>query len=251
MRSRDVQRRGGCTVKFTRRGAVATITLNRPQVLNAYNLAMRDDLHEALGAVADDPSVRVLVLRGAGRAFSSGGDLSEFGSAPSPLAARWVRWRRDVWGRLRGLRAVTIAAVHGYATGSGLEMALLCDLLIVADDAVLALPECALGLIPGVGGTQTLARAVGTGRALAMLLAGVRLDAREAVRVALANRRVARRDLDGAVAALADRIAAGPPTVVTAIKRCVNEGVELPLHEGLALERRLAAAVTIDGDDAS
>src|SRR5262249_32508979 len=128
-------------------------------------MAMRDDLYAVFGAADEDPEVRALVLRGRGRAFSTGGDLTEFGTAPSPFVAREVRWRRDVWGRLLGLRAASIAAVHGYAVGGGFEMALLCDLCLAADDARFALPETGLGMIPGVGGTQTLPRRGGPGRA--------------------------------------------------------------------------------------
>jgi enoyl-CoA hydratase/carnithine racemase len=109
--------------------------------------------------------VRVLVLRGAGRAFSTGGDLREFGSAPSPVVARAVRFQRDVWGRLLELRAATLAAVHGPTVGGGMEMMLLCDVRIAASDTRMALPETGLGMIPGVAGTQTLPRAVGLARA--------------------------------------------------------------------------------------
>jgi enoyl-CoA hydratase/carnithine racemase len=231
------------TLLFAVEDAVATITLNRPEVLNAYDVAMRDDLYAVLSAVADDPGIRAVVLRGAGRAFCSGGDVTEFGTAPSPLVARRVRWRRDVWGVLQSLRAITIAAVHGHAAGSGLEMALLCDLLVLAQDAVLSLPECALGMIPGVGGTQTLPRAAGAGRALDMVLTGRRIDGREAVRIALANRCVPRATLDAVARGLAERIATLPPAVAAAIKHCVNHGAELSVSEGLALERRVAGAL--------
>ncbi len=120
------------TVEYDRRGAVAVVTLNRPDKLNAYNVAMRDDLFVALGVADADPEVRVVVLGGNGPAFSTGGDVAEFGSAPSPFVARAVRWQRDVWGRLLRLRAATIAAVHGYTVGGGLEMAMLCDLCVAA-----------------------------------------------------------------------------------------------------------------------
>ena len=231
------------TIAYATRDGVALVTLNRPHVLNAYNVEMRDELFSVLQAVDDDPSLRVLVLRGAGRAFCSGGDVSEFGAAPSPLVARWVRWRRDVWGLLRSLDAVSVAAVHGHAAGSGLEMALMCDLVVLADDAALSLPECSLGMIPGVGGTQTLPRAVGVERALELVLTGRRVDAREAVRIALANRVVPRRALGRVTLELARRIAALPPAAVTAVRRCVNEGCEMSLEEGLALEQRLAAGL--------
>src|SRR4029077_16561322 len=161
--------RGFATIRYEKRGPVAIITLDRPEVLNAYNVAMRDDLWAALGAADADPEVRALVLRGRGRAFSTGGDVREFGTAPSPLTARVVRWRRDVWGRLLGLRAATLAAVHGYAMGGGMEMALLCDLCVAAADTRFALPETGLGMIPGVGGTQTAPRRMGMGRALELV----------------------------------------------------------------------------------
>jgi len=212
-------------------------------VLNAYNVEMRDELFSVLQAVDEDPALRVLVVRGAGRSFCSGGDVSEFGTAPSPLVARWVRWRRDVWGLLRSLDAVSVAAVHGHAVGSGLEMALMCDIVVLADDAVLSLPECSLGMIPGVGGTQTLPRAVGLGRALDMVLTGATVDAREAVRIALANRAVPRSTLGRVTLELARRIAALPPGAVTAVRRSVNEGNEMSLEEGLALERRMATGL--------
>src|SRR5262249_23048836 len=145
--------RAFATLRYEKRGAVAVVTLDRPEVLNAYNVAMRDDLHAALGAADEDPEVRALVLAGRGPAFSTGGDVRESGTARSQFVARAVRWRRDVWGRLLELRAASIAAVHGYAVGGGMEMALLCDLCVAADDARFALPETGLGMIPGVGGT--------------------------------------------------------------------------------------------------
>ena len=136
---------------------VAQVTLNRPAVLNALNLEMRDELWDALRAFRDDPDARVLILRGAGKAFSAGADISDFGTAPSLTEARRARRERDLWDLLLHLPKPTIAAVHGYALGAGCEMALLCDLRIAADDASFGLPEVGLGYIPSAGGTQTLA----------------------------------------------------------------------------------------------
>ena len=221
-------------------GRIAVITLNRPERLNAYNRAMRDGLHEALLAVRDDAQVRAVIVRGNGRAFCTGGDLAEFGTAPSPSRAREVRWLRDVWGMLWTLPAITIAAVHGYAVGGGFEMAMLSDQCIAAGDARFGLPETGMGMIPGVAGTQTLPRLVGIGRALRLVLGGDWLDAREAQRLGLVTRVVSAARLRAAALALARRVARLDREVVIRLKRSLNEGLDVPLHHGLALERRLA-----------
>ena len=230
------------TLRYEKRGAIAIVTLDRPAKLNAYNVAMRDDLYEALGAADQDPDVRALVLRGRGRAFSTGGDVSEFGTAPSPLVARFVRWQRDVWGRLLDLRAATIAAVHGYAVGGGMEMALCCDFCLAADDARFALPETGLGMIPGVGGTQTLPRRAGVARALDLVPTGRGLEAEEARAAGIVLRVVPRARLDAAALALARRLARLEPALVAGVRRAVRAAHDLALADGLDLERRLAAA---------
>jgi enoyl-CoA hydratase/carnithine racemase len=228
------------TIRYAKRGPVALVTLDRPEVLNAYDTRMRDDLHAVFTAIDDDPDVRALVLRGRGAGFSSGGDLREFGSAPSALVAREVRWRRDVWGRLLGLRVGTVAAIHGWAAGGGLEMALLCDVRVASRDARFALPETALGMIPGVGGTQTLPRHVGVGRALGLVLTGRVVDARVAAAAGLVARVVPRPRLEAVALAVARRLARLGPDVVSGLRRAVRAAHDGPLADGLALERRLA-----------
>jgi len=231
------------TILFERDGEIARITLNRPHVLNAYDMEMRDDLHAVLSAVRDDASLRVLVLAGNGRAFCSGGDVREFGSAPSPVVARDVRWRRDVWGLLRSLRQPTIAAVHGHAAGSGLEMALLCDFRVAARDAVFSLPETGLGMIPGVVGTQTAPRAIGVGRALDLVLGGRTIDAREAARVGLVGSVVARSRLTDESLRLARRLAKIDEELSVQVKTLVHRGLELPLAAALGWEKLLAGRI--------
>lgn len=226
-------------VLYEQEGPVAIVSLNRPEVLNAYNVAMRDALFEALQAVRDDPDVRAMVLRGNGAAFSTGGDVSEFGSAPSPITAREVRWRRDVWGLLHALPKPTIAAVHGFTVGGGFEMALLCDLCIAAADVRFGYPETGLAMIPGVAGTQTTPRAVGLGRALDLVLTGRWLSASEAVAMGIAARVVAPDQLRAAAIDLARRLCELPPALVARVKRAVNEGLDLSLPGALALEKRL------------
>ena len=226
-------------VIYQKEDSLAIVSLNRPTVFNAYNVEMRDGLYEALQAVGDDPEVRVMILRGEGPAFSTGGDVSEFGSAPSPVGARAIRWRRDVWGTLLSLPQPTIAAVHGFTVGGGMEMALLCDVCIAAHDAVFFLPETGLGMIPGVAGTQTAPRAIGLGRALDMVLTGKRVNADEALQIGLANQVVPRESLLAAAKTLANSLAQHDPQLVALAKRAVRQGMDQPLAEGLRLEQRL------------
>ena len=228
------------TTRLHRRGPVLVLTLDRPEVRNAYDRRMRDEVFAALGLAASDPSVRVLLVRGAGPSFCAGGDLAEFGTAPSPVRAREVRQVRDVWSRWATLPCISIAAVQGHAAGGGLEMALLCDLIVCADDARFGLPETGLGLIPGVGGTQTLPRAIGSGRAASMILSGRWIGAREALRVGLAVEVVARDRLDAEARRLAARIARIDGGLLRALRESIRRGRDLPLAEALGLERRLA-----------
>ncbi len=228
-------------VLYEKRDGKAYITLNRPKALNAYNIAMRDGLYQALGVVRDDPDVRVAVLRGAGdRAFCAGADLTEFLTAPSPTLARKARWDRDVWGLFLSIGKPIIAALHGYVLGSGVEMALCCDIRVAADDAQLGLPETGLGIIPAAGGSQTLPRTVGLGRSLEMLLTGRWLTAREALGARLVDRLVPPAELSAAVDRLADRIASLPEAALASAKQAVVRGLDLTLAEGLELEARLA-----------
>lgn len=230
-------------VLYEKDDGIAVVSLNRPAMLNAYNVEMRDDLYEILQAVRDDPEVRVMIMRGEGPAFCTGGDVSEFGSAPSPVRAREVRWQRDNWGLLLRLPQPTIAAVHGYTVGGGMEMALLCDMCIAADDTVFFLPETGLGMVPGVAGTQTAPRAIGLGRALDMVLTGKRLGADQALQIGLVNQVVPLATLLTEAKSLAYTLSRCNPTVVALAKRAVRQGADLPLSDGLRLEQNLFALV--------
>jgi enoyl-CoA hydratase/carnithine racemase len=231
------------TVVYEKRERVAWVTLNRPERLNAYNMQMRDELDEVFAAVRDDSEVGALVIRGAGRAFCAGADLTEFGTAPSPTVARRIRFARDVWGILQRLDVPTIAALHGFAFGSGLELALFCDLRLAATGTQIGLPEVRLGMIPAAGGTQTLARVCGPGVALDVLLTGRRVDADEALRLGILSRVVPGEQLETEVDELARDLAGLDARAVRAARRAVKEGADLPLEQGLRLEARLAASV--------
>ncbi len=155
---------------------VATITLNRTERLNAINMAMRDEIWEHLQACRDIPDVQVVVFRGEGSCFSAGADISEFGTAPSVMASRAARHDRDVWDLLLHHRCTTIAAMHGYCFGAGLELPLYCDTRIASEGATFALPEVSLGYIPSAGATQMLPRLIPPGVAASMILTGEPID---------------------------------------------------------------------------
>ena len=227
------------TLIFGKEGSVAHISLDRPNVLNAYNVQMRDDFSEALAAVADDPDVNALLITGEGRAFCAGADLTEFGTAPSLVTARRVRWDRDVWGQLLNLEKPTVAAVHGFCIGSGLEIALLCDLRLAAEDTVFAMPEVQLGMIPAAGGTQTLPRHAGSSRALDLLFTGRRFGAEEALEMGLVTRLCAEDQLRDKGKRLASQLAESEPEAAARLKRALREGADLPLNQALELEARL------------
>ena len=190
----------------------------------------------------DDTDVRGLLIAGDGeRGFCAGADLTEFGSAPSQAVARYVRWARDIWSALAELPKPTMAAVHGCCFGSGLEIAALCDLRIASQDAVFALPEASLGLIPAAGGTQSLPRIVGLPRAMELALTGRRMTTSEAVRAGFVDWLVPREQLKIVAEARLREVASAPAEALGLAKRAVNEGADLTLAEGLLLERRLAA----------
>lgn len=233
-------------VRFEREGEIARLILNRPDRLNAIHLAMRDELWTAFTALRDDPTVRVVLLEGAGdRAFSAGADITEFGTAPSLIAAREARLRRDLWGVLARLSVPVIAAIRGYAYGAGLELSLLCDLRIAAEDARVALPEVTLGYIPSAGGTQTAARHLQRSDALLLVTSGRSLTAQEAWERGLVHEVVAVEELQARAWEWAQQLAGLPPDAVRAAKRAVRDGIELSLEEGLALERRLARSLRV------
>jgi len=223
---------------------IGYVTLNRPQALNAYTLQMRDELYQVLGAIKDDPEVKVAIFRGAGeRAFCAGADLTEFLSAPSPVVARQVRWERDVWGLFLSITKPLIAALHGYVLGSGIEIALCCDIRLASEDAQFGLPELGLGIIPAAGGSQTLPRMIGRAKALEILLTGRWINAEEALRLKLVNQVIPRKELLPRAEELANKMAAYDPIAVSCAKQAIIRGLDLSLEQGLELEAGLGASL--------
>lgn len=227
-------------VLFEKDGAVAWLTLNRPEALNAINLAMRDQLWALLLAVRDDPDVRVVIVRGNGeRAFSAGADVKEFGTAPSYLAARDARLQRDVWGLMLSLEKPLIAAVHGWALGAGCELSLLCDLRLATPDARFGLPEVNLGYIPSAGGTQTLPRHLPPGVALGMVMTGEPIEAQRALALGLVHAVVPRDRLYDEARALAGRLLERPDGGIALAREALGAARDLPLAQGLGVARQL------------
>jgi len=233
---------GFTTIRLEKEGAVARIILNRPKVLNAYNVQMRDDFSEALAAVQLDPEIHSVLVSGEGRGFCAGADLTEFGTAPSQMIARRVRWERDVWGQLIALEKPIVTAIHGYCIGSGLEIALLTDLRIAAQGTVFSMPEVHLGMIPAAGGTQTLPRNIGSSRALDLLLSGRRFNSAEALHLKLVTRVVPASEVLSSAREAAQQLASVPPSVMSSAKRALRAGQDLPLADALQMETMLVAA---------
>jgi enoyl-CoA hydratase len=230
------------TLIYEKRDGIAYVTLNRPVSLNVYNIQMRDDLYEILRAIKDDRDVKIGIFRGAGeKAFCAGADLSEFLTAPPPVIARQVRWQRDIWGLFLSVPQPFIAALHGYVLGSGIEIALCCDIRIASEDVRFGLPEVGLGIIPAAGGTQTLPRLIGREKALEMLLTNRWIDAEEAYRIGLVNQVVPKEKLLQDAEKMARKIASHDPAAVRYAKQAVVKGLDLTLAQGLDLEKRLAA----------
>ena len=230
------------TVIYEKTEGIAHVTLNRPDVLNAFSVRMRDDLYEILSAVKDDDEVRAVVFKGAGtRAFCAGADLTEFLTAPSAVKARRIRAIRDLWRLFLSMPQPLIAALHGYVLGSGIEIALYCDLRIASRDVIFGMPEGSLGILPGAGGTQTLPRIMGISGALDMILTGRRIGSEEALQRGLVNRIVLRKDLYATAEDIARTIASSDPVVVRNAKQAVMKGMDMSLGQGLDLEWRLAA----------
>jgi enoyl-CoA hydratase/carnithine racemase len=230
------------TIVFEKEAGIGRITLNRPEALNVFNRQMRDDLFQVMAAIEVDAEIRVVILRGAGKkAFCAGADLSEFLTAPAPTAARKIRFERDLWGLMIRLRQPLIASLHGYVLGSGLEMALCCDLRLCTPETRFGLPEMGLGLIPAAGGTQTLPRIIGPAHSLEMLLSTEDwLTAVRAHRIGLVNRLVGDDEREEVTRQLARKLADFDPTAVQQAKQAILRGLSLSLSDGLKLEKRLA-----------
>jgi enoyl-CoA hydratase len=223
------------------KGRVGLIRLNRPNALNALNSAMMEEIAIAVDAFEADPGIGCLVVTGSEKAFAAGADIKEMASK-SYMDAFMGNFAAT-WDRLAHARKPVVAAVAGFALGGGCELAMQCDIIIAADTAKFGQPEIKLGIIPGIGGTQRLTRAVGKAKAMDLILTGRMMDAAEAERSGLVARVVPAEDLLAAAMKTAETIAAMSLPSVMAAKEAVNRAFEISLAEGVAFERRVFHAL--------
>jgi enoyl-CoA hydratase len=222
---------------LTREAAVAVITINRPQVLNALNASTLDQLGTAIGSLAQDDAVRAVIVTGAGeKSFVAGADIKELAALRPHDVREHARRGQRVFDAIEQMGKPVIAAINGFALGGGCELAMACTFRIAADTARLGQPEIALGLIPGFAGTQRLARLVGRSTALDLLLTGRQVPAAEALRIGLVHRVVPPAELMDHVRAFALELAAKAPIAVRCILESVHRGLDGSMSEGQALE---------------
>jgi enoyl-CoA hydratase len=224
-------------VLVQRNGRVGVVQLNRPQALNALNSALMDELIAVLQTFDADPEIGCIVVMGSEKAFAAGADIKQMAQASvvEMIDSPFIGY----WDQLARIGKPIVAAVSGWCLGGGCELAMACDLIIAAESAVFGQPEINLGVIPGAGGTQRLTRAVGKSVAMDMVLTGRRLSGQEALQFGLIARLLPNEGFAEAAVAVAAEIAAKSPIALRIAKEAVNHAFELPLAEGVHLERRL------------
>jgi len=236
-------------VNVARDGAIATVTIQRPEKLNALDALTIRELGSAFDELCGDDGVHVVIVTGAGdKAFVAGADIGEL-ARQTPLSGKaTARIGQALMRAIELCPKPVIAAVNGFALGGGCELALACHLRVAADNAAFGLPEVGLGIIPGYGGTQRLARLVGRGKAIELVLTGQRIGADEALRIGLVNRVVPQAELAAAVRSLADAILKNGQIAVRGALEAIQRGCELPLDESMVLEANIFGVVASSDD---
>lgn len=237
------------TIIIDQRDGVATVTINRPDKLNALNATAKRELHEAITSLRDDPAVRAIVITGAGdKSFVAGTDIEELQALDSTSGETFSRGGQELFDAIEQCGKPVIAAVNGYALGGGCELAMACTLRIASDKARFGQPEINLGVIPGYGGTQRLPRLIGRGKALEMLLTGAPVTAEEALRVGLVNAVVPHNELGAAAARIAGMLAGRSPGAVRAIIEAVRASESGLPADGMKREAVLFGACVASAD---
>ena len=224
-------------VLIAKEGHVATITINRPKALNALSTAVLTDLNAALDEVAADQDVYALIITGAGeKSFVAGADIAEMKDKSVEEAAEYGKFGNAVFRKIETFRCPVIAAVNGFALGGGCELAMSCDIRVASENAVFGQPEVGLGITPGFGGTQRLARLVGAGIAKEMIYTARNIKADRAAQIGLVNKVVAAEELSATVMKMAQGIAKNAPIAVAYEKKAINNGLQTDIDSGIAIE---------------
>jgi enoyl-CoA hydratase/3-hydroxyacyl-CoA dehydrogenase len=223
-------------VRLTVKGGIATLTMNRPEAMNALNEKVLRELKEAIAEVRDDPRVRVVIITGEGPAFVAGADIATMKAKNLIEIREFTRFGHGVLDDIEKLEKPVIAAINGFALGGGLELALACDIRLASTDARMGFPEVGLGIFPGMGGTQRTTRLIGKGRACELIFTGYQIGADEAVSMGLVSRAVAPHQLMAEATHLAERIAKQGPIAVGRAKTAINHALQSDLDSGLAFE---------------
>lgn len=226
------------TIHLEKEEGIGFLTLNRPEVRNAFNQEMIDEITDALSLVDKDEEIRVLIISGAGKAFQAGADIADLSVMKPMEILRWNEGIVRINSALEKLRQPVIAAINGAAMGGGLELAISCTLRVIAESAKMAVPEVKLGIIPGTGGTQRLPRLIGKGRAAEMLLTGEVISAQDASVMGLVNRVVPDGEAIKAAKELAHRIMANAPIAVEMAKDALEIGKDLPLEHAVQYSQK-------------
>jgi len=229
-------------ILFEKKNSIAYVTVNRPKVLNALNMATMEELRAAFHDVKNDSSVRVVIFTGSGeKAFIAGADISELAKHDAVRGKEYTHKGQSVLNLIENLGKPVIACINGFALGGGCEIAMACTMRLASENAKIGQPEVKLGIIPGYGGSQRLPRLVGKGLAMQQILTGEMITAQEAHRIGLVNEVTAPADLIPRAEAIAQKIIANAPLAVQYAMEAVNRGMEMTLHEGLYLEAVLFA----------
>ena len=226
------------TIRVEKKEGICSLTLNRPEVRNAFNQEMIDEIRDALRVVDKDEEIRVLIITGAGKAFQAGADIAELRIMTPMDILRWNEGIVRINAALEKLKQPVIAAINGAAMGGGLELAISCTLRVITESATMAIPEVKLGIIPGTGGTQRLPRLIGKGRAAELLLTGKAIDAQDSYRIGLVNEVVPDGEAVKGAETLARKIMVNAPIAVEMAKDALEIGKDLPLEHAVQYSQK-------------
>lgn len=225
-------------ILFEKDDNIAILTFNQPDKLNVVNVKLRDQLYEYILAIKADPTIHGVVLTGAGRGFCAGADLVEFGTTPMVIEKRRIRIQHDIWEELRTVQKPVAVAIHGFAVGSGIELAMICDFRFAAPNTKLSLPEASLGILPAAGGTQSLPRLMRQGHAMSFALKGYTLTAEEGMQLGIISGIFPKETVVEQTITFMKNVTRYPQTA-NFVKRLVANHQNQPLEKGLALEQVL------------